>query len=256
MHSIAPSFSKNGGFMKNVILVSLILLLAGCGSSGTSTSSGGTVTVSGTVESPTTVSGNISVKGHLTKAISDTAASGLTGTLYNLDGDTVGTFTTGSDGTYSISANVDTIQPDDATGTSWTAQLVAVTTNSTGTTNVETYVEASVVEGTTTTISMGTSDTETTLAAQALRKKGSCTAWGQDCASGFTSIDPFCYFKAQHQVWSDSDTSGSGMKDDTGIVKDLIRGGMAGGVKPSDLGYTDWPTLTEAIYNGTLDSAD
>ena len=122
--------------MKNVILVSLILLLAGCGSSGTSTSSGGTVTVSGTVESPTTVSGNISVKGHLTKAISDTAASGLTGTLYNLDGDTVGTFTTGSDGTYSISANVDTIQPDDATGTSWTAQLVAVTTNSTPPTTI------------------------------------------------------------------------------------------------------------------------
>lgn len=234
------------------------LVACGGGSSGTdSTTTGSTVQLTGTVEAPT-ASASISAKGVVHKSVSSAAAADLHVIVYNLDGDEIGTATTDSTGKCTIDADLAKVKPADATSTSWTAELVLVATNDAATVNIETYVEVSVDESSTSTISLGTANAETTLAAQTLRKKIGCSDWGKDCKTGAADIDPYCLFLATKQMWSDADASaGTGIADDLGIMKDMIKGAMAtGDVTPLSLGFNDWGEVMNAALAGSLDSTD
>lgn len=234
-------------------------LVACGGSSGTdaTTTTGSTVQLTGTVEAPT-ASASVSAKGVVHKSVSSAAAADLHVTVYNLDGDKIGTATTDSTGKCTIDGDLSVVKPADATSTAWTAELVLLATNDAGTVDIETYVEVSVDESSTSTISLGTANAETTLAAQSLRKKIGCEDWGKDCKTGAANIDPYCLFLATKQMWSDADaSSGTGISDDLGIIKDMIKGSMAtGNVTPTSLGFNDWGEVMNAALAGTLDSSD
>lgn len=234
-------------------VVALVVGMAlGCGSSSSTpaTSTGDDITVSGVIESPSGVSTSLS-RGLGAKSLVDVAAAdGHTCTLYDVEDDweLVGTGTT-SAGTVSIDVAVDDIRPADETGDSYAVPLVLVCENDDGTIHLETYIEATVTEGTTTTIDLGTADIDSTLAAQALWRAAGC-AIGTAC--NFTSIDPVCYFRSQHSVFSGSDAGGDGISDDTAAVRDMVRAAMAAGESPANYGYESWGDMMADALAGDL----
>lgn len=248
------------GITKNlfgaVLLVSL-LSFGGCGGgSSSSTPSVDGATVTGTILAPSATAASLSAKNASSKALTDTACTDCTCTVYNLDGDTVGTGSVNSSGEFSISADFDNIRPASAEGeTSYTAPLIVVAENADGSVYVATYIEVTVDESSTTTISVGEADSDTTLAAEALRKEGGCAAWGQNCAAGFSGIDAFCYFKAQEEVWSGASVSGGGLADDLAAAKDMVVAAMANGELPSSYGFESWGDLISAHLDGDLPAA-
>jgi hypothetical protein len=229
-----------------VMVIFCVASLGACGG-GSSTATVSTVSLTGTVSAPSVASGNIAsaAKG-FSKAVVDSVAE-TGGHIYTLDGEDLGTFTTAADGTYAMDCDLDTLKGDDDTGTTWSEDVIMAADN-----GIETYANIDVVEGETTTVDLGTANTDTTLAAQALADKiAGWIGWGQ--AYSTSGFDPECIFIAQKALWEGSDISGEGMADDVGIIKETIMGFMAGGGDPTDYGFANQGDMMGAIMDGTID---
>ena len=234
--------------MKKNFLTSLVLLFfftaCGAGVDGISTSSTiviKSVTLNSTVLVPSSTSANISksvVKSAVHKASSQVAGNGLTGTFYNMKGETCGTCTV-SDGVCKVDAPLTCVTS--ATSGSAIAKLVLVVKNSSGSIRIEKYTELSIDTDNLVEKSFGTADTTSTLAAQAFWKKIGCKP-GEDCFSKIetANIDVLCYVKAQEKLWGESSLDGTGLKDDSALIKELIFSAMTSGLSAADYGYEDW----------------
>ncbi|MBI4197026.1 MAG: beta-propeller fold lactonase family protein [Deltaproteobacteria bacterium] len=241
-------------------LITLCASLVSCSSTigdpGTAAITTSTVAITATVNSPTSSSGRLSILGlelgkPTKQGVTQTAASGLTGTLYTLEGTNLGTAAI-TNGSFVLSPNLSSLKPSGITGTTWTTSLILVATNETGTIQIETYVEATITEGNTSQISLGTADIETTLASAALQKKIGCD-WGGDCRTPASSLDPACYFRAMETASDQGDRTGEGLQDDMGLMKDMIQGVMArGSVTPAGLGYSSWSGVIKKALSGEL----
>ncbi|MBI4237433.1 MAG: hypothetical protein HY696_03310, partial [Deltaproteobacteria bacterium] len=232
------------------------------GSDGTSSGSGTTVTVSGTITTPGASASASRSKGLGRKAIEDVAAAGLAGTLYDaVTGDAVGTFTTDSAGAYTVDCELEEHPESDSNASAddaiVTAQLALEAENADGSIHIETFVEVTVdPENPDAPITVN-ADSDTTIAAQALRSQFGIVAWGQGNAAAFVQGDPFCFFQLQHAVFASADTDSDGMADDLGSLKALLEGAMAGGdVHPADLGYENWGAVMQATLGGELPTTD
>lgn len=228
----------------------------GCGSSGTATtgSTGSTVSITGTVQAPT--SANVAVpfgKSLGLKTVSDAAASDRTCTVYTIDGEKLGTATSGTDGTFTVEADLATLRPADATpGGTWSVPLVATGVNSDGSQEVDSYAELTVVEGTTTTVSLGTLNTDSTLSTAAVLKKLGCDPRKEKACTPPAGVDLACLFEAEQAIWDLADVSGAGSADDAGKIETCVQAAQAAGVTPADLGTENWGDAVLALRDGTI----
>lgn len=224
----------------------------GCGSSGTATTdtSSGTISVTASVSQPTVA--NLAVaKGVGTKAVSDTAASGATCTLYTLEGETIGSATVNESGTVSIAADLAKLEPADSTGTSWTEECTVTCTTDAGV-EISTYAEVTVDEASTTTVSLGTIDIDTTIAAEAVLKKVGCDPKKGTACTPPSGVDLACIFELQDGIFDSASTGGDGAADELGYFRDCLKANQAKGTKTADLGYSDWGDVIQAFQDKAL----
>lgn len=237
-----------------------------CGSTAAtgsdSSGDGSTLQVTGTVQVPTITTSSSLSKAVGSKAVSDAAASGLTCKLYTLDGTKIGEATSGSDGTFTVTATLSTLKGS-TTGTSWTTTVESVCTDSTGAIEIRSYRELTVVEGTTTSVPVGTLDSTTTLAAANVEwahQDSSGTAGcepstGQSCSVVSSATDVSCLFAADQTIWKLGSTSGSGGVDEAGWLISVLRAAQAGGMTPTTLGESNWGAVLRKLRRNELSAA-
>lgn len=222
------------------------------GCSGGGDSSGRSINLGGIVMAPT-VSNNISAPfKSLSKAITDSAASGIICNVYTLEGEDLGSITTSSDGSFTISVDLDALKGAEDTGTSWSEPVVLSCAN-----GIQLYAEITVDESSLGSVDMGTATFTTTLSAQAVGDAISgFSGWGASYKDTANAMDMTCLFDAMNYMWNNSDTDGSGIADDTGALREAIMAYLASGASPSDLGYADWVTLINAYLGGSISNAN
>ncbi|MBI2083055.1 MAG: hypothetical protein HYT76_05755, partial [Deltaproteobacteria bacterium] len=148
-----------------------------------------TVSVTGTVTIPSSSSSALVAGLVMKNATADSAGSGLTGEVFTLEGEDLGDATTDTSGNYTLAAVLEDLKPTDATTTSWKARFYIKFTDEAGKYDIRNYCEASVEEGTTTSIACHATP-ETTLTTLDLLTKSGCVM-GASCA--MEGIDPLCF---------------------------------------------------------------
>ncbi|MBI2083061.1 MAG: hypothetical protein HYT76_05785 [Deltaproteobacteria bacterium] len=226
----------------------------GCGSATrgateTTDAAAPTVNLTGTISAPATSASALSTLG-IKYAASDTpsAAVGMTCEAFTLEGEDLGEVTVDANGAYTLAAVVSSLKPTDATSTSWKARFYIKCTDSTGKFDIRNYCETTVEEGTTTSITCD-ADTETTLTVADLLSKSGCQI-GASCA--MEGIDPLCYVELQKKTYKDANpTTGTGVQDDVGAVKEVARQCMAA-TTPGALGFASAEAMMAAAQAGSL----
>lgn len=235
------------------------LVFTGCGSSmgpppvSLPTPITGKINITGTVEAPS-ASANISApKGLSGKALTEAAASGIECSLYTLEGDDLGSVTTGADGTFTLSADLATFVDSDDTGDAYTVPFIIDCAN-----GMQSYTEGSGTADTSS-IDAGTINTDTALAWQALFGEilEAFPDWAVGNALAFSDLpfDAMCIFQAQKAMWKSASFTAGGLADDNAIIKETVMGFMAGGGSPPDAGYASWQDMMQGLLNGTIDDS-
>lgn len=224
----------------------------GCGGTSATTTDDpaeSTVTLSGTVSSPTTTSANLASKSFGVKQVSDSGAgaAGLTAQCTTADAKDCGSATIGADGSYSISATVESLRPTGNTDTSFTTTFFLVATNTDGTKDIRALCTVTIADGTT-----GFScnaNTSSTLAVHSLLKQSGC-AIGTSCSFG--SADPQCFVNIKEQMLKNANVStDAGISDDLGAIRELVMGAVAAGELA---GHANAGALMDAALHGELTS--
>ena len=240
-------------FLRHIAIFALaatagVIFYLGCGGGA----SGRTINLGGIVMAPT-VSGNIAAlpSKRIGKAVTQGGTQGINCTIYTLEGENLGTATTGSDGSFTVAVNASSLKGAEDTGTTWSEEVVLDCSN-----GVQLYQSIQISEDTTTDVNLGTANIETTLATGAMAGKISgWSGWGESYKTAASSIDLACIFSSENSLWNNSTISGAGMADDSGILKDTLSGFIAAGGSPSDAGYINWDSLIQAMLNGTISQA-
>lgn len=234
-------------FLVLILSVSLgAYFYTGCGGGA---DSGRSINLGGVVMAPT-VSGNIAVppqKG-ISKAVSDTTASGVTCIIYTIEGENLGSITTASDGTFTLSADLATLKGSEDTSTTWTEPVILDCGN-----GIQLYADVTVNEDSLADISIGTATFNTTLSANTLASNISgWNGWGTSYKDNLSTMDMKCIFDAMSALWTNSSITGSGLADDNGYIRDTVMGYMAAGKTAEAVGYDSWINLIQAILKGEL----
>lgn len=187
-------------------------MLAGCYGGGATVTSATTTTIglSGTVSGVTASASISAVKSLGTKAATDIAGSGLTVACGTLDGTQLGTTISNAAGTFSINADVDLLKPSSATGTSYSADIICSAKDSSGNVDYKTVYTFAIEEGTTTDVSVGAIDVDSTLAAASLGGDMGCgLEVGSKCTKP-TGMDLQCARSGLGATWSQTSSTNTG----------------------------------------------
>ncbi|MBI2082737.1 MAG: hypothetical protein HYT76_04125, partial [Deltaproteobacteria bacterium] len=190
-------------FLSLFALISLVVMprfigIWGCGGVAETSSEEGTTTtdaakptvsVTGTVTVPASSSSALVAGLVMKDATTDGAGSGMTCEGFTLEGEDLGDATTDTSGNYTLAAVIESLKPTDATTTSWKARFYIKCTDSSGKYDIRNYCEATVEEGTTSSITCHATP-ETTLTTLDLLTKSGCVM-GASCA--MEGIDPLCF---------------------------------------------------------------
>ncbi|MBI4238196.1 MAG: Ig-like domain-containing protein [Deltaproteobacteria bacterium] len=248
--------------MRSVLGVAAVMFVlccgAGCGSSvgnsASSSSTGDTVNITGTVYAPSGLTGNVSVKGvGGRKAVTESAATGLTCALFTFEGEHVGSATSGSDGSFTIQASVATLRPAGGSA-SWSERVAVRCRNADGSIEVQTYAEISVIEGTTASVSVGDLTSVTTQATLAVRRVLGCD-WSAAACSVPAATDLSCLFAAQRALFDEADGNDDGVEQAAGEILRVMNGLQAAGVSLEAIGYDSLADFTLALRSGAVESA-
>lgn len=239
------------------------LALAGCG--GATGTGGGDLQVTGTVQAPTGITGTVQAPtstdlGKQTafaknsagkKSLASAVAGDLTCQLYSLEGELLGNATTAADGTFSMTVDENTLRPVGTAVGTWSARVALHCANASGSIVVETFAALSVIEGVTTTASLGLVDSDSSQAVVAVREKLGCDWQTANCTVP-TGIDPTCIFtagRAAFRVAALTDTDARGL---VAYVRAALQAVQVAGVLPATLGYASYADVAIALRNGTL----
>lgn len=148
-----------------------------------------TTTLSGSIEAPVL---NTDTAVSISKASSEQPTSGATGHIYTVEGVDLGTFTTGSDGTYSLDVTIADLKPATATDDSNWCQYVVVVTDD----GIKTLSNVCMADGAIADISksstgkaIGTANTASSAAIAQLENQYQITDWSVDNSSKVTNVD-------------------------------------------------------------------
>ncbi len=217
----------------------------GCGSSSTSTSTADTVAITGTVSGVAASSASVSALG-VKRAITEAPVADDTVTCYNDEGTEIGTATTGSDGTYTLSVDESVLNPDGAE--SVTENIILESSS-----GYATFAEVTITADTTT-VTVN-ADPDSTLAAQAMLKKlkelGCTTLGGCNFGGLVLDFDPHCFFEMERKKWELASTGEEGLQGEMGAMKDMMLGAIGAG----DFGsYGEPGAMMQAFMDGTVDT--
>ena len=173
-------------FLRHIAIFALaatagVIFYLGCGGGA----SGRTINLGGIVMAPT-VSGNIAAlpSKRIGKAVTQGGTQGINCTIYTLEGENLGTATTGSDGSFTVAVNASSLKGAEDTGTTWSEEVVLDCSN-----GVQLYQSIQISEDTTTDVNLGTANIETTLATGAMAGKISgWSGWGGSYQTAPSSI--------------------------------------------------------------------
>lgn len=215
-----------------------------------------TVSISGTVDAPSANS-NVAAKGVFKKKA--VASAGLTATCHTLDGESLGSTTITSDGVFKIDADVDVLKPDDATGSSWSTPIVCSAKSDDGKTDLRIFATASVEEGATSEISIGTITVESTITTSTMLKGSlACDPTTGTKCSVPAGLNLACLSAGLGGVWSQvvGGSNENNIMNLAGTMKSFVNNLYMGGVHWANLECKTSATCIAQLMNCTLKDAD
>lgn len=221
-----------------------------------------TIAVSGTVSGITasaTINATKSLhkKAKTAQKVADITGANLTVTCATLDGISLGTATSGDDGTFIIDADSDILKPADATETSYTVDIICSAKSDDGKVDFKTIYTFTVEEGTTTDVSIGTIDMDSTLAAASLGGDLGCDLEVGSKCTKITGMDLRCARAGLNATWSQASTANtSDVASLSGVLKTSITALYTAGINWADMGCKSASTCIKQFTDCTLSDAD
>lgn len=240
-----------------------LAMVAGCFGGGANITATGdpavTIAVSGTVSGIAASADVSTTKGVRTvyKDAADITGAGLTVTCSTLDGVRLGTVISATDGTFTLNTDVDALKPITATDTSYDVDIICAAESGDGKVDFKTIYTFNVVEGTTTDVSVGAIDVDSTLAAASLGGDLGCDLKVGSKCTKLSGMDLQCARSGLGATWSQTSTTNTGdVAYLTGELKAYVRSLYTAGANWADLECKTSTTCIKKFTDCTLSDAD
>ncbi len=206
-----------------------------------------TLRISGSVSSSTPTSSNVSAL--VRAAISETGVANVRCNLYTLEGESLGGVITNEDGNFVRIVSIEELRSEGNTGETFSENIILACDN-----GIDLYTSVDVTEGTTTDVDVGDANTNTTLAAYEVAGTiNDWDGWGDDFSASPPVLDTVCFNQVHNAMLEEGNIDTDGLYDDVSIIHSLIKGFIASGGKPKDLGFNSWKSFITSFLSGEID---